>query len=153
MSLQTPLSKAKGLGSIKSGSSHWLMQRITAIALIPAIIWFIFSLVNASKSGTGLQGMISSPCHAVFLALFITVSLYHGYIGIKVVLEDYVHCVWLRFLSIVFISFVTVLLWAGTILAIIKGHIEYSKPKHSLAISNEVIINLSLSEYNNIYMS
>ncbi len=40
MSLRTPLSEAKGLGSAKEGVGHWWMQRLTAVALVPLAIWF-----------------------------------------------------------------------------------------------------------------
>ena len=42
MSLRTPLSEAKGLGSAKEGASHWWLQRLTAVALVPLAIWFVF---------------------------------------------------------------------------------------------------------------
>jgi len=45
MSLSTPLAKARGLGSAKSGTHHWIAQRLTAIALIPLSLWFVLSLV------------------------------------------------------------------------------------------------------------
>ena len=45
MSLRSPLSKAIGLGSAKHGFSHWWRQRVTAIALVPLVIWFSFSVL------------------------------------------------------------------------------------------------------------
>ncbi|SHE22915.1 succinate dehydrogenase, hydrophobic membrane anchor protein [methanotrophic endosymbiont of Bathymodiolus puteoserpentis (Logatchev)] len=52
MEYQTPLAKARGLGSAKSGTKHWWMQRVTAVALIPLSFWlilFVQQLFHASE--------------------------------------------------------------------------------------------------------
>ena len=51
MSLKTPLGAARGLGSAKSGTHHWIVQRITAIALVPLTIWFVFAAIGLAGGG------------------------------------------------------------------------------------------------------
>ena len=41
-----PLKNARGLGSAKDGTHHWIVQRLTAVALIPLVIWFAYSAVS-----------------------------------------------------------------------------------------------------------
>ena len=89
---KTPLKKVKGLGSAKSGVHHWIVQRLTAILLIPLSIWFIskiLSLVGASQRE--YQAWVVVPANAVLLISFVLMLFYHGYLGLQVVIEDYVH--------------------------------------------------------------
>ena len=45
MSIRTPLGRARGMGSAKTGTDHWWAQRVTALALIPLVIWFVVSMI------------------------------------------------------------------------------------------------------------
>ncbi len=94
MDLRSNLSKARGLGSARTGAHHWWMQRLSAIALLPLVTWFVISVIKAT-SYHGIAGVIhllASPVNAVAMILFLATSIYHGTLGIKVVIEDYVHC-------------------------------------------------------------
>lgn len=91
MSLRTPLSKVKGLGAAKEGASHWWYQRLTAIALIPLALWFSFSIaLIAVADYASVSAWIGSPFSAVMLILAIVVGFYHGYLGLQVIIEDYI---------------------------------------------------------------
>jgi succinate dehydrogenase / fumarate reductase membrane anchor subunit len=48
--MQTPLAKAMGLGSAKSGVAHWRAQRVSAVALVPLTLWFAASIIAHSCS-------------------------------------------------------------------------------------------------------
>lgn len=94
MDLRSNLSKARGLGSAKEGAHHWWMQRVTAVALIPMVIWFVSAVIKAT-SINGLPGvayLLSSPFNAIVMILFLGTAIYHGTLGVKVIIEDYVHC-------------------------------------------------------------
>ena len=91
MSLRTPLSKVKGLGAAKEGASHWWNQRLTAIALIPLVLWFSFSIaLIAVADYATVIAWIASPFTTVLMVLTISVGFYHGYLGLQVVIEDYI---------------------------------------------------------------
>jgi succinate dehydrogenase / fumarate reductase membrane anchor subunit len=91
MSLSTPLAKARGLGSARSGTHHWIAQRLTAIALIPLSLWFVFSLVCMTElNHQAATEWIQSPLVAVFLLLFIIAMFHHAQLGLQVVIEDYI---------------------------------------------------------------
>ena len=92
MSLRSPLGRARGLGSAKSGTQHWWAQRLTAIALVPLTIWFVIAMVAATGSDyTTARAFIGNPVTAVLLVLLIVATFHHAQLGIQVVIEDYVH--------------------------------------------------------------
>ena len=84
--------RSKGYGASGTGSRIWRAQRLTALALIPLAIWFVVSLL-ASMTGTGADpaAWLGSPINAILLSAFIVMALRHATIGLRVVLEDYVH--------------------------------------------------------------
>lgn len=92
MHLTTPLSKVLGLGSAKGGVEHWWIQRLSAAALVPLGLWFAISLGGLeSLSYAAVTAWIGSPITAVLLLLTALTVVYHSYLGIQVVVEDYVH--------------------------------------------------------------
>ena len=44
MRIQTPLARARHLGSAMEGPEHWWMQRMTSLMLIPLTLWFVASM-------------------------------------------------------------------------------------------------------------
>jgi succinate dehydrogenase / fumarate reductase, membrane anchor subunit len=92
MSLRTPLGKVLGSGSAGAGVSHWWVQRVTAIALIPLTLWFAVSLLGkALQSHDAISGWIGRPWVAVFTILLAITLGWHSWLGVQVVIEDYVH--------------------------------------------------------------
>lgn len=92
MSLRSPLGQVRGLGSAKQGVAHWWSQRITAIALVPLSIWFLWMVVtHAGASHDDMRALIAHPLHAVLLISFLYCVFWHGKLGLQVVIEDYVH--------------------------------------------------------------
>ncbi len=92
MSLRTPLARVRGLGSAKEGTAHWWGQRLSAIALVPLTIWFVASVAAlAGADHQTLRDWVASPLVASILILLIVATFYHAYLGLQVVIEDYVH--------------------------------------------------------------
>ncbi|MDH3639343.1 MAG: succinate dehydrogenase, hydrophobic membrane anchor protein [Gammaproteobacteria bacterium] len=121
MSLRTPLSRVTGLGSAKEGVSHWWWQRLTAIALIPLTLWFVFSLASyGSNDHSTITNWMSSPLVASLLILFIGSLFYHAQLGLQVVIEDYVHNEAVKVLGIIVVKFASIFLALVAILAVLK---------------------------------
>ena len=117
---RSPLSRARGLGSAKAGVHHWWMQRVSAIALIPLVVWFAISLVMLTGADFAVvRAWIGSPLVMVLLTLTIVVGLYHGQLGLQVVWEDYTSGA-TRVVMIVFTKFIAVLFGLGAVLAIMR---------------------------------
>ena len=92
MSLRSPLGRVRGLGSAKEGVDHWWAQRLTALALIPLSVWFVISLLGVTGADyAAVKAWVGSPVVAGLLILLIAATFYHAYLGLQVVIEDYVH--------------------------------------------------------------
>ncbi|WP_422008733.1 succinate dehydrogenase, hydrophobic membrane anchor protein [Reyranella sp.] len=119
--LRSPLNRARGLGSAKDGLHHWWAQRLTALALIPLVIWFAISLVTMSGADYGMvRAWIGSPVAMVLLILTIVIGLHHGQLGLQVVIEDYVHNDGVKLALIVAVRFVAVLFGLAAVVAIMR---------------------------------
>jgi succinate dehydrogenase / fumarate reductase membrane anchor subunit len=119
--LRTPLARARGLGSAHYGVHHWWAQRLTAIALIPLVVWFAISLVMMSGADYGaVRTWIGSPAVMVLLILTIAIGLHHGQLGLQVVIEDYVHGDGSKLALIVAVRFIAISFGLAAIVAILR---------------------------------
>lgn len=92
MSLRSPLGTARGLGSAKSGTDHWVVQRVTAIALVPLVIWFVIGLIaHIGAPHAEMRAWIGSPISAVLMVALVIMMFHHAQLGLQVVIEDYIH--------------------------------------------------------------
>ncbi|MBT8091545.1 MAG: succinate dehydrogenase, hydrophobic membrane anchor protein [Gammaproteobacteria bacterium] len=121
MSLRTPLGRVLGLGSAKDGTSHWWGQRVSAVALLLLGLWFAFVLATMSGfSYAEVIAFVGKPVHGVLL-LLLTLSLaYHSYLGLQVVIEDYVHSGGLKVATLITSRFAHVFLAVAAVFAILK---------------------------------
>lgn len=119
-SLRTPLKVARRFGSSKSGVHHWWVQRVTAIALIPLSIWFLFfmgALVHASY--LTVLATIAQPVHAILLIVLSVCLFWHGALGLQVIIEDYVHMRWLEITLQIALRFGAILAALACVLAVL----------------------------------
>ncbi len=91
MDYRTPLSRVKGLGSAKSGTAHWWMQRVTAVVLIP-LSFGLINFLGLSLTAPYQQTIawLTSPLNTVCIVAWIIAVFYHAALGLQVVIEDYV---------------------------------------------------------------
>ena len=112
-----PLARARGHGSARSGVRHWIAQRASAILLLLLIPWLMYALIcNAGASHAAVATFIARPWNATLLILTVLVFLYHGMLGLQMVVEDYVHH---RALELVLHFLVRAATLAGAVLGII----------------------------------
>ena len=120
-SMQTPLARVRGLGSAKSGLSHWWHQRLTAIAMVPLMV--ISVLIIAQTGMVDYQGavdLVSNPLVATWLLLLVIVGYFHAALGLQVVLEDYVAHEGKRMALIIFTKMSLFALAALSVVSILK---------------------------------
>jgi succinate dehydrogenase / fumarate reductase membrane anchor subunit len=90
--LRTPLKRARGLGSAKDGTGHFLWQRITAIAVALLGIYLLGLLLGLGGAGFDrARAIVASPFNATVLIAFLIAAFWHAKLGVQVVIEDYVH--------------------------------------------------------------
>jgi succinate dehydrogenase / fumarate reductase membrane anchor subunit len=120
MSMRTPLSRVRGLGSAKSGTEHWWLQRVTAIANIPLVLFMlVFVVMHMGVSRAELIASVHHPIIAILLAAAFVSVLWHMRLGMQVIIEDYVHTPALKLTALLFNIFFTLLLGVAALYAII----------------------------------
>ncbi len=121
MSMNTPLSKARGLGSAKEGAHHWKAQRLTAIALIPLSIWFISGIIClAGEPREDLVAWVQQPWTATLLILLLFSLFYHMALGLQVVIEDYVKNTGIKITLLLITQFGSILLGLASIVSVLR---------------------------------
>jgi len=121
MSLRTPLGRVLGLGTAKDGTSHWWGQRVSAIALLFLGLWFAWVIaITPDFSHAAVVAEIGRPINSILLLLLTVTLAYHSYLGIQVVIEDYVHAPAVKLVSLLLSRFAHVLLAVAAVYAILK---------------------------------
>lgn len=121
MSLRSPLGRVLGLGTAKDGTEHWWAQRLSAVALAGLGLWFAWSLASMSAfDHNAATVFISGPANSILLLLLSVTMAYHSYLGIQVVIEDYVHAPGLKVAALVVSRFAHITLAVAAIFAIMR---------------------------------
>ena len=118
---QSCLKKVMKMQSKSHGVVHWKLQRISAIAMIPLVIWFVssltFSLINSYEQSVA---WLQNPLNATGLVLLFGTLYFHAASGLQVVIEDYVHNEGLKIMSLILIKLLSILLGVLSILCVLK---------------------------------
>jgi succinate dehydrogenase / fumarate reductase membrane anchor subunit len=121
MHYRTPLSRVRGLGSAQSGTHHWWMQRVTAVALIP-LSFFVIHLLNLSFSASYPETLawLASPLHSTLIIAWLLAVFYHAALGLQIVIEDYIAVEGIKITAIWTVNLVFFLLALAGVLAVLR---------------------------------
>jgi succinate dehydrogenase / fumarate reductase membrane anchor subunit len=120
-SIRTPLGQVRGLGSAKHGAGHFITQRVSAIALLFLVPWFMIMLIGAVRGGyDGALAYIADPVNAVLIILAVGAALYHMRLGMQVVVEDYIAKNSTKVVLLILNTFICVTLFAAAAYAVLK---------------------------------
>ncbi len=121
MKYRSPLAKAVGLGSAKTGTSHWWMQRVTAVALVPLSFWVIIFLdlsLNAPYQET--VAWLASPLNTVVMVAWLLAVFYHAALGLQVVIEDYIAAEGVKIVAVWTVNLGFLLLVLAALIAVFR---------------------------------
>jgi succinate dehydrogenase / fumarate reductase membrane anchor subunit len=119
--MTTSAKNVRGLGSAGTGTSHHIRQRVTALALLFLVPWFMYSIIHACKAGyEGALTWAAQPVNAILLILTLSAALYHMRLGIQVVIEDYIGKSGTRQSLLILNTFAVFALAVATILSVLK---------------------------------
>ena len=92
LNFRTPLARVRGLGCARTGTKQFWQERLTSIAGIPLTLAF-FAIVASvlGRNHAAVVQILGSPLVAILLLLFIGNSIYHMWLGMQMIIEDYVH--------------------------------------------------------------
>jgi succinate dehydrogenase / fumarate reductase membrane anchor subunit len=119
--MRSPLGRVLGLGSAKEGVEHWWHQRVTALALVPLVLWFVvvvIELVGADRAA--LIDWLHNPIPATLMILLIVATFYHLALGLQVVIEDYIHGEAMRLTALVVMRLFCVVFVVRGVMAVLK---------------------------------
>lgn len=119
--MRTPLGKVRGLGSAREGTEHFWRQRLTAMANIPLVLFFVGLLValNGADHAT-VRAVLAGPFVSLVLLLFLVSGLYHMRLGMQVIIEDYIHGEGMKIALLALNTFFTIAVGAASVLALLK---------------------------------
>ena len=119
--MATPLKRVRGLGAAHGGTETFLRQRVTAIANIPLVIFLILSIVcHIGASYVQVKAYLAQPIVAVLMLALIISSAIHMRIGLKEIIDDYVHSEGCKIVAIIATTFFAGAIAIASTLAILK---------------------------------
>lgn len=119
------MSKARFINDVKvserHGAGEWKAERLSSLVLIPLVVWALWSAWSLSGGGYDVAlAWFRNPVNAVLLAVTLLVSVWHMNMGLKVIVDDYIHKPSSRGLLLGLIGLVCLLLAAASVFFIVR---------------------------------
>jgi succinate dehydrogenase / fumarate reductase membrane anchor subunit len=119
--MATPLAKARGLGAAGRGTETFWRQRMTAVANVPLVIFLILSIVtHIGADYETLRAYLAQPLVALAMLALVISAAIHMRIGLKEIIEDYVHGEGAKVAALLLTTFFAVGVWLACTLALMK---------------------------------
>ena len=119
--MRAPLKIARGLGSVKDCTHHFIIQRITAVALLVLSVYFVVLLLSLTGADfASARAAVARPFNAILLIAFLVAMFWHGQLGMQVVIEDYVHTPGLALTCQLIVRFVCFLAALASVFAVLR---------------------------------
>lgn len=107
--------------STRQGSHHWLMERVTSVALVPLTLWFIVAAVSLSGATyEEVRAWLAAPINTTAMLLLIIATFWHALLGVQVIIEDYVHQETAKLASLMAANFALIAVGLACAVAVLK---------------------------------
>lgn len=119
--MATPLKHVRGLGAAHHGTETFWRQRVTAVANVPLVIFLVLSIVShIGASYAQVKAYLAQPVVAVLMLALIVSAAIHMRIGLREIIEDYVHAKGLKVVSLMLATFFAAIVGLASTVAILK---------------------------------
>ena len=99
--MRTPLGRVGHLGSARAGTTHFWHQRLTAVAGVPLTIAAVAIIMGLfGRNHAAAVKILGSSFVAIVMLLFIITNVYHMWLGMQTIIEDYVQDERLKFVTL-----------------------------------------------------
>lgn len=121
MRMRSALGIVQGLGSAREGAREWWVMRLSSLALVPLSLWWVVAvLAHVGADYAGFVDWVRSPLTAILLLITIPVLFHHIVLGLKTVVEDYVHHEMAKLGTLATIRFAAVALSVAGIFSVLR---------------------------------
>lgn len=118
---KSPVSRVQAQTSTRQGAHTWLLERATSVALLPLSLWFILAAVGLSgASYEEVRVWLAGPFNTTAMLLFVVALFWHAQLGVRVIIEDYVHHELSKIVSLMLVSFAALALGLACVVAVLK---------------------------------
>jgi succinate dehydrogenase / fumarate reductase membrane anchor subunit len=116
---RSQLGRVRGLGAGHRGTHHWWLQRLTAIGLVPLGLWLLYAIMQVyTLDYAATVQWMAHPLHATLMLATVWIGLYHGLLGVQIIIEDYVHGHLIRLVMIFTLRLIIFILAIAALVAI-----------------------------------
>ncbi len=121
MMLRSPLSRVLNHGAAHDGVRHWVVERVTALALAPLSLWLLIELLALPHLDySSVSTWVAAAWNPVWLSLLVLLATWHSWLGVQMVVEDYVHGFAARTTTLLLSTFVHALLAVSAVYAVLR---------------------------------
>ena len=120
-SIRTPLGRVRHLGSAHHGTRVFWHQRLTAVANVPLTLAVVFIVIGLmGRNHAAVVQILGSTLVAITMLLFIVSSVYHAWLGMQVIVEDYVHDEIWKLVTLMANTFFSIAVGFAAVFAVLK---------------------------------
>ena len=107
--------------SEQHGAGEWTAERLSALILVPLTVWGLWSAATLAGGGyDGAMSWFSSKLNSGLLVVTLLASIWHMQMGLKVIVDDYIHKPGSRGLLLGLIGLVCLVLAAACVFFIVR---------------------------------